>query len=127
VPAGFPAGVASALTTAGAEVVSEDASAWSARAAAAAQAGPSDVQRLRLVGASTADVEAVAVATSEATGGRPDVAIYRQPVTGAGRIELLPFLREQAVSMTAHRFGTVNDLPRHALGAVQPGVDVTGF
>jgi RHH-type proline utilization regulon transcriptional repressor/proline dehydrogenase/delta 1-pyrroline-5-carboxylate dehydrogenase len=27
-------------------------------------------------------------------------------VTGAGRIEMLPFLREQSVSITAHRFGT---------------------
>ena len=27
------------------------------------------------------------------------------PVTSAGRVELLPFLREQAVSITAHRFG----------------------
>ena len=35
----------------------------------------------------------------------PDVAIYSGPVTAAGRIELLPFLREQAVSITAHRFG----------------------
>jgi RHH-type proline utilization regulon transcriptional repressor/proline dehydrogenase/delta 1-pyrroline-5-carboxylate dehydrogenase len=26
-------------------------------------------------------------------------------VTTAGRIELLPFLREQSVTITAHRFG----------------------
>ena len=37
--------------------------------------------------------------------GDPDVAIYGGPVTTAGRIELLPFLHEQAVSLTAHRFG----------------------
>jgi RHH-type proline utilization regulon transcriptional repressor/proline dehydrogenase/delta 1-pyrroline-5-carboxylate dehydrogenase len=37
--------------------------------------------------------------------GNPDVAIYGGPVTTAGRIELLPFLHEQAVSITAHRFG----------------------
>jgi RHH-type proline utilization regulon transcriptional repressor/proline dehydrogenase/delta 1-pyrroline-5-carboxylate dehydrogenase len=37
--------------------------------------------------------------------GNPDVAIYGGPVTTAGRIELLPFLHEQAVSLTAHRFG----------------------
>mgnify|MGYP001806563685 CR=1 FL=1 len=38
-------------------------------------------------------------------GGDPDVAIYAGAVTAAGRVELLPFLREQAVSITAHRFG----------------------
>jgi RHH-type proline utilization regulon transcriptional repressor/proline dehydrogenase/delta 1-pyrroline-5-carboxylate dehydrogenase len=49
------------------------------------------------------------------------VAIYAQPVTGAGRVEMLPFLREQAISMTAHRFGTVNDLAERALGDVTVG------
>ena len=28
----------------------------------------------------------------------------------AGRVEMLPFLHEQAVSITAHRFGTPNHL-----------------
>lgn len=37
--------------------------------------------------------------------GDPDVAIWAGPVTTAGRVELLPFLREQAVSITTHRFG----------------------
>jgi RHH-type proline utilization regulon transcriptional repressor/proline dehydrogenase/delta 1-pyrroline-5-carboxylate dehydrogenase len=45
-------------------------------------------------------------ALARATGGSTDVAIWADPVTAAGRIELLPFLREQAVSITAHRFGT---------------------
>ena len=35
----------------------------------------------------------------------PDVAIYSDPTTEAGRIELLPYFKEQAVSVTAHRFG----------------------
>lgn len=47
---------------------------------------------------------------AEATKGRPNLAVYAQPVTAAGRIELLPFLHEQAVSITAHRFGTPNHL-----------------
>jgi RHH-type proline utilization regulon transcriptional repressor/proline dehydrogenase/delta 1-pyrroline-5-carboxylate dehydrogenase len=38
------------------------------------------------------------------------VAIYPHEVTEAGRVELLPFLHEQAVSITAHRFGTPNHL-----------------
>jgi len=31
--------------------------------------------------------------------------VWSGPVTTSGRIELLPFLHEQAVSITAHRFG----------------------
>lgn len=59
--------------------------------------------RIRLIGGTT---ELVA----EATNGSPDVAIYAGAVTEAGRIELLPFVQEQAVSVTAHRFGTPNHL-----------------
>ncbi|MBG0562800.1 bifunctional proline dehydrogenase/L-glutamate gamma-semialdehyde dehydrogenase [Actinoplanes aureus] len=58
--------------------------------------------RLRLIGGDAA-------ALAEATAGRPDLAVWSGPVTEAGRVELLPFLREQAVSITAHRFG--NPLP----------------
>lgn len=47
------------------------------------------------------------IAVSE---GSPDIAIYSGEVTAAGRVEMLPFLREQAVSITAHRFGTPNAL-----------------
>lgn len=35
----------------------------------------------------------------------PDVALYVEPATESGRIELLPYFKEQAVSITAHRFG----------------------
>ncbi|MEU4208143.1 bifunctional proline dehydrogenase/L-glutamate gamma-semialdehyde dehydrogenase [Rothia terrae] len=41
----------------------------------------------------------------EALNGRPDIAVYFQPVTESGRVEMLPFVKEQAVSITAHRFG----------------------
>lgn len=34
-----------------------------------------------------------------------DVAVYHNPTTESGRIELLPYFKEQAVSVTAHRFG----------------------
>ena len=50
------------------------------------------------------------VALARAVNGRVDLAIYSGEVTEAGRVELLPFLREQAVSITAHRFGTPNGL-----------------
>ncbi|MHA7175347.1 bifunctional proline dehydrogenase/L-glutamate gamma-semialdehyde dehydrogenase [Arthrobacter sp. Sr24] len=59
--------------------------------------------RIRLIGGD-------ASAVYEATGGRPDLAIYHGSVTEAGRVEMLPFLHEQAVSITAHRFGTPNNL-----------------
>ena len=38
--------------------------------------------------------------------GSPEVAIWAGPVTASGRVEALPFVLEQAVSMTVHRFGT---------------------
>ena len=42
---------------------------------------------------------------ARAVGGDPDLAVYDNEVTTAGRLELLPFLREQSVTITAHRFG----------------------
>ncbi len=54
--------------------------------------------RIRLLGGDHLELARV-------LGGDPDVAIYSGPVTTSGRIELLPFLHEQAISMTAHRFG----------------------
>ena len=41
---------------------------------------------------------------------RCDVTIFDDPVTGSGRIDMLPFLAEQSVSITAHRFGTPHRL-----------------
>ncbi|RFA07419.1 1-pyrroline-5-carboxylate dehydrogenase [Subtercola boreus] len=68
-------------------------------------AGASDLraQRVRLIGGSRS-------ALAAAAGGRPDLAIYDNPVTSAGRLELLPFLHEQAVSITRHRFGAPSTL-----------------
>ncbi|GGI39654.1 1-pyrroline-5-carboxylate dehydrogenase [Cnuibacter physcomitrellae] len=65
--------------------------------------------RIRLLGSDADAADIVAV-----TSGRPDVAVWAGPVTESGRLELLPFLREQAVSITAHRFGT----PDRALAAL---------
>ena len=71
---------------------------WHERAAA----GMIGTSRVRLIGG---DAAALAAAVQ----GDPDLAIYADPVTSAGRVELLPFLREQAVSITAHRFGNPDD------------------
>ncbi|RJT82042.1 aldehyde dehydrogenase family protein [Arthrobacter cheniae] len=78
-------------------VAVEDDDAWLARV------GQLPVRRVRLIGGS-------ASALAVATGGRPDLAVYAQPVTESGRVEILPFLQEQAISITAHRFGTPNAL-----------------
>ena len=57
--------------------------------------------RVRLLG-SRAD------ALSVAFDGAPEIAIYAHEVTESGRVEMLPFMIEQAVSMTAHRFGALD-------------------
>ncbi len=64
-----------------------------------AMAGPGAPRRVRLIGGDPGEV-------AEAAGGDADLAVWGWPVTAAPRIELLPFLREQSVSLTAHRFGT---------------------
>ncbi|MGH3654186.1 bifunctional proline dehydrogenase/L-glutamate gamma-semialdehyde dehydrogenase [Glutamicibacter sp.] len=100
----LPLGVRNLLAENSVTVVREDVAAFAARAAKlAAKTGPESAARIRLIGGS---MKAVA----EATNGKPDVAIYGSPVTAAGRVEMLPFLHEQAVSITAHRFGTPNHL-----------------
>ncbi|MFI2564278.1 proline dehydrogenase family protein [Paenarthrobacter sp. NPDC018779] len=93
----LPDAVVTVFANLGVSVRVEDDAAWLARAAAF------DGGRIRLIGGDF-------TALSAATGGRPDIAVYHGAVTQAGRIEMLPFLREQAVSITAHRFGTPNHL-----------------
>ena len=99
-----PAAIRAVLTESSATVVVEDAQGFGARAARlAAKTGPDSAARIRLIGGSVMDV-------AEATNGKPDVAIYGNNVVSAGRVEMLTFLHEQAVSITAHRFGTPNHL-----------------
>jgi RHH-type proline utilization regulon transcriptional repressor/proline dehydrogenase/delta 1-pyrroline-5-carboxylate dehydrogenase len=95
-----PGPLGNALRAAGVSVAVEDGEAWTARAVRLAHTGTA---RIRLIGAS-------ASATAQAVDGSPDVAIYASDVVSAGRVELLTFLREQAVSITAHRYGTPNHL-----------------
>ncbi|WP_226930897.1 hypothetical protein [Parafrankia sp. CH37] len=49
-------------------------------------------------------------ALADVTRGRPGIVVHAGPVTESGRLELLPFLREQSISVTAHRFGAPDDL-----------------
>jgi RHH-type proline utilization regulon transcriptional repressor/proline dehydrogenase/delta 1-pyrroline-5-carboxylate dehydrogenase len=105
----LPAEIDRTLRDAGLETAVEDDAAWAARVGRlAAKTGPDSGARIRLIGGSP-------VATAEAAGGKPDVAIYPNDVVAAGRVELLTFLREQAVSITAHRFGTPNHLSDGAI------------
>lgn len=64
--------------------------------------GLRDYPRLRLLGGSR---KAVLSALRNAV----DIAVFSDDVTLAGRVEMLPFLREQAISITAHRFGRVDE------------------
>jgi RHH-type proline utilization regulon transcriptional repressor/proline dehydrogenase/delta 1-pyrroline-5-carboxylate dehydrogenase len=63
-----------------------------------------ETPRIRLIGAGEELTEAI----TEIIGRRADIALYTGPVTTAGRVEMLPFLLEQSVSITAHRFGTLD-------------------
>jgi RHH-type proline utilization regulon transcriptional repressor/proline dehydrogenase/delta 1-pyrroline-5-carboxylate dehydrogenase len=97
-PSSLPEPVVRTLEGLGQNVIVQSQEAWLATLASR-PAG-----RIRLVGTGKA------AAAYAAANGRPDLAIYDHPVTEAGRIELLPFLHEQAVSITAHRFGTPSAL-----------------
>lgn len=89
---GMPAGIRHALSEQGIAVFLEDDDEFIARVQA------SSVPRVRLIGEDTAALaERLAVVT--------DVTIFDDDVTTAGRLELLPFLREQAITIAAHRDG----------------------
>ena len=64
--------------------------------------GPGDdelaASRIRLIGGDR-------VRTAEWLGGLDEVMLWAEPVTMAGPVELLAFVREQAVSIAAHRHG----------------------
>ncbi len=99
----LPAQLRAVLSGLGIAATVENDAEWLASAGTLAAAGKLSGARIRLIGGD-------ATALSEATGGRPDLAVYGHPVTEAGRVELLPFLHEQAISITAHRFGTPNHI-----------------
>ncbi len=110
-PAGLPAAVRRVLADQGVPVFVETEDEWlermsrSGHADSAATDGASPrPTRARLVGGAES-VAALHRALAERIDGDPDLAVYDSEVTTAGRLELLPFLREQSVTITAHRFG----------------------
>jgi RHH-type proline utilization regulon transcriptional repressor/proline dehydrogenase/delta 1-pyrroline-5-carboxylate dehydrogenase len=82
---------------------------WDERAVGLAAIGG----RVRLLGGSHTEL-------ATAVSGAPALAIYSGEVISAGRVELLTFLREQAVSITTHRFGTPR--PTCLMADAQPSV-----
>ncbi|GAB3595939.1 proline dehydrogenase family protein [Microbacterium tumbae] len=104
--AGLPADVRRTLGELGVPVAVESDDEWLERFSPAEDAldAPARPSRVRLVGSRDA-VGSAHRALAEALGGDPDVAIHDGEVTSAGRIELLPFVHEQSISITAHRFG----------------------
>ena len=93
----LPAPVERAFAACGVSVAVESRASWEDKLLALPGG------RVRLIGGDASSVY-------HAVDGRPDIAIYAQEVTESGRVEMLPFLREQAISITAHRFGTPHRL-----------------
>ncbi len=102
VPDGLPAAVRHVLGDQGIAVWVETDEEWLARVSAERPA------RVRLIGPHES-ARAAYEALAHAVAGDPGVAVYDGEVTTAGRLELLPFLREQSITITAHRFGTPDD------------------
>ncbi len=84
----------------GTPVAVEDDATWLARMGQprGGVGSPALTRRIRMLGGDP-------TAFGRATEGSLDFALYAWPATTAGRIELLPFLLEQSISITAHRFG----------------------
>ncbi|MBS0023956.1 proline dehydrogenase family protein [Microbacterium paraoxydans] len=112
-PAGLPAGVRHALGDLDAVVFLESDDEWMQRLRPAeetpAQGATTAARydRVRLVGGREA-VAALRASLAAATAGDPDLAVYDAEVTAAARIELLPFVHEQSISITAHRYGNLD-------------------
>lgn len=76
------------------QVIIESDRRWHSRI----RAGEVVTPRIRLVGG---DEETLSILLAET----PRVGLFAGPVTTSGRLELLAFLREQSVAITAHRYG----------------------
>ncbi|NLA28784.1 MAG: bifunctional proline dehydrogenase/L-glutamate gamma-semialdehyde dehydrogenase, partial [Propionibacterium sp.] len=108
-PIALPKPVIEALDAAKVPVHFEDDVAWRERLVElTTHDGPHASARVRVVAGDSRPEQIAAV--YEATGGKPDIAVYGGEVVSGGRVEMLPYLHEQAVSITAHRFGTLNHL-----------------
>ena len=105
----LPPAVSGLLESQGIEVSLERDDAWLERLAADGPAGPlgRSADRVRLIGGDR-------VRVAEWMGGLDRAALWAEPVTMAGPVELLTLLREQSVSVRAER---------HGLAETAPGLD----
>ncbi|WP_083473787.1 bifunctional proline dehydrogenase/L-glutamate gamma-semialdehyde dehydrogenase [Frankia sp. R43] len=103
-----PAGLGPALRELGVPWRLAAESEWLAEVARAAARGRE--LRVRVTGRDADALARAARALADVTRGRPGIVVHAGPVTESGRLELLPFLREQSISVTAHRFGAPDDL-----------------
>ncbi|MFF2370440.1 proline dehydrogenase family protein [Agromyces sp. NPDC058110] len=90
----LPKGVAQLLGAKNVDIRREGDAAWLTRVSKKGVGA----SRVRMVGGNP-------VALAVALEGTPDVAVWSHRATPSGRVELLPFLHEQAISITNHRFG----------------------
>ncbi len=81
------------------QLIVEDDEAWNTRVIAM------ESGRIRLIGASPEQLKSQIYAN-------PTLAVWSGEVTTAGRLEILPFMQEQSVSITAHRFGTLLEVAK---------------
>lgn len=102
------AGLAAFASRHGVTVMVQEESAWLdwAKAWAAHDAGYDG--RIRIIGEKQAAVAA-------AIDGSVDVAIWDHPVTYSVRVEMIPFLHEQAIALTNHRFGDPTPITKNLL------------
>lgn len=101
----LPAEILALLEAHGVEYGVEDAASF---AASLKREGIGLDERIRLIGE---DGDAL----RHALDGSIDLAVWDAPVTAAGRIEILPFVHEQAISITNHRFGNRTPLSTQVL------------
>lgn len=102
----LPPAVLELLTSQGIDVSLERDDAWLERLAIDGPAGPggSVASRIRLIGGDR-------VRVAEWMGGLDRSALWAEPVTMAGPVELLSLLREQSVSVRAERHGFAERAP----------------
>ena len=105
----LPAELADALAAADVDVEVEAPGVWSARLADLAASEALGL-RVRVLGPREETAESRWREASRLTNGSPDIALYTGSVTACPHTEMLVFLREQAVAVTSHRFGTPLDL-----------------
>src|SRR5699024_3510207 len=87
-PTTAPRQLTQVFTVTNVEVVFENTNTWIQRATHLAETAPAqETGRIRLVGSEER------TDTITATAHSPETALYTQPVTSAGRLEMLPFLR----------------------------------